>query len=234
MTPIARRPTRRAVALAACPAALFLLLLAAVSARGGAPLGPDLALHHWAVDHRPGDLRQLALLVSSTGTGPLPYVAAMLAGWTACARSAEPRQEVAAALAAVAVLLTGQGLRLAAMAAVARPRPPMADWATVAGGSSFPSGHTTSTALAAGLLVFSAARSGAPRPVVRAWLAACVCWAVGVGATRVYLGVHWPTDVLGGWLLAAAWLALTLPLLTRVAGPRGRALASTGDTAPAR
>nr|WP_272919901.1 phosphatase PAP2 family protein [Streptomyces sp. SID4948] len=140
----------------------------------------------------------------------------MIAGWTACPRSARPKQEVLAAVAAVAVLLAGQGVRAAVMSVLARPRPAVADWAASASGYAFPSGHTTTTALTAGLVVWSALRSGAPQFVVRAFLVVCAMWAALIGATRVYLGVHWPTDVIGGWLLAAAWLALTLPLLTRL------------------
>jgi undecaprenyl-diphosphatase len=212
--------TERAVALVACPAVLFLLLISTVALNNGAPTGPDRILHHWAVEHRPDGLGAAAHLLTATGTGPLPYVVAMLAGWTACPRTARPRQEVLAALAAVATLLTGQGIRAVVTAALARPRPPLAHWAASVTGSSFPSGHATTSALAAGLLGWSAVRSGAPRPVVRTCLAVCVCVSVVTGLAPIYLGVHWPTDVLGAWLLAATWLGLTLPLLTGLVAPR--------------
>ncbi|MFE2722615.1 phosphatase PAP2 family protein [Kitasatospora sp. NPDC059327] len=45
------------------------------------------------------------------------------------------------------------------------------------------------------------------------WIAVCAVAFAVIGATRVYLGVHWPLDVLGGWLLAAAWLLLGSALL---------------------
>lgn len=214
--------TERTVALAACPAVLFLLLVSTLALHNGAPTGPDRLVHHWAVDHRPDGLSAAAHLLTATGTGPLPYVVALLAGWTACPRSATPRQEIMAALAAVATLLTGQGVRAAVTAALARPRPPLAHWAASVTGSSFPSGHTTTTALAAGLLGWAAVRSGAPPAVVRTGLAVCVCTSLITGLTAVYLGVHWPTDVLGAWLLAATWLALTLPLLSTLVAPRER------------
>jgi undecaprenyl-diphosphatase len=218
--------TERTVALVACPAVLFLLLVSTLALHGGAPTGPDRLLHHWALGHRPDGLSAAADLLSVTGTGPLPYVVVLLAGWTACPRSATPRQEIAAALAAVATLLTGQGVRAAVTAALARPRPPLGHWAASVTGSSFPSGHAMTTALAAGLLGWAAVHSGAPRPVVRTALAICLCTSLITGLAAVYLGVHWPTDVLGAWLLAATWLALTLPLLTALVarserGPEG-------------
>ncbi|WP_328462022.1 phosphatase PAP2 family protein [Streptomyces sp. NBC_00448] len=213
-----------ALALFALFAALFGLLLWALSARDGAPIGPDRVLHHWAVAHRSADLTAVAHLLDSTGAGPLPYIAVMLAGWTGCAHRTASRREVSAALGAVVILLTGQAVRLAVVFALARPRPPVTDWAVLSTDWAFPSGYATTSVLTAGLLAWAVLRSDAPRGAVRFDVLACLLWAAAISATRIYLGVQWPTDELGGWLLGTAWLALTLPILSGLAGPAGRTL----------
>jgi membrane-associated phospholipid phosphatase len=92
-----------------------------------------------------------------------------------------------------------------------RPRPPLSLQLQHASGSSFPSGHTTqatATYLALAIVVGILASSQGRRTAVWA-IAAIAC--VAVGLSRIYLGVHWATDVLAGWLLGAVWIsALTL------------------------
>jgi len=109
--------------------------------------------------------------------------------------------------------VAGQAVRTLLMNVLHRARPPVADWAVYAGGHAFPSGHTASSAMAAGLLGWGLLRA-LPGALGKAAAALCVLAAVAVGCSRVYLGVHWPTDVIGGWLFAACWISAALPPLT--------------------
>jgi undecaprenyl-diphosphatase len=86
-----------------------------------------------------------------------------------------------------------------------RDRPPQDLHVVQAVNASFPSGHAMLSAtvfLTLGALIAHFAE----RRRVRVYaLAAAVILSVTVGCSRVYLGVHWPTDVLAGWCLGAAW-----------------------------
>ncbi|MEV6553162.1 phosphatase PAP2 family protein [Streptomyces sp. NPDC051597] len=183
---------------------LFVLLTVVVAVRDGAPLPGDRAAHAWAVHHRPPVARALARVLTATGSGPLPYLLAVGAGLLA---GRDPRQRLCAAAGALAVLALGQAVRFAVMAAVARPRPTLADWGTYASGHSFPSGHTATAALTAGLLAWGVTRRSRSSSA-RLTAALILLWGAAVGLSRIYLGVHWLTDVIGGWLFAVAWLTL--------------------------
>lgn len=172
------------------------------------PVGPlpgDPGPHAWSLVHRPALGQAVARAVTATGTGVWPYALVVLAGLYA-GRGA--RQRLLAAAAFALCLAGGQAVRYTVMTLIARPRPPAADWATHAGNWAFPSGHATTGALVAGLLLAALARRGSPGPARTAAAVLIVAWGAAVGLSRVYLGVHWPSDVLGGWLLATAWLSL--------------------------
>ena len=93
---------------------------------------------------------------------------------------------------------------------LSRSRPPAAWMTARASGSAFPSDHATrATAVygALGCLVAGTRESRLPRLSI--WTAA-VFASLMIGVSRVYVGVHWPTDVIGGWTLAVAWLVILL------------------------
>lgn len=208
-------PTRGLVVLAAVAAALLAALAAWVTARGGDdPFGVDVALHDWAVARHTPAWHDVFVVVTDTGDDLPPAVLAGCAGVLAVRGGG--RRWWLAALVANAALAAGQLVRYGLVRALDRPRPPEGDRVIDTHGPSLPSGHTSTSAMVAvGLAV--ALLPYCHRAATRALaVAGPAAWAVAVGASRVYLGVHWPTDVLGGWLFATAVTALGLPLVGRI------------------
>ncbi|WP_166382491.1 phosphatase PAP2 family protein [Catellatospora methionotrophica] len=90
-----------------------------------------------------------------------------------------------------------------------RPRPVVGEVLTTATGYAFPSGHSAQAAAAYGVLalLISLRVPRAAKPLV--WLAATALVLL-IGFSRLYLGVHWLTDVLAGYALGACWLAVVV------------------------
>jgi undecaprenyl-diphosphatase len=210
----------RTITLAAgIPLLLFALVTVLAAAHNWAPRAAESTIHAWVLTHRPAWAVRVAGAVTDLGTGAPPYLAAVAAGVLTLRRSPRTDRRIFAVSAPVLVLAVGQLLRNGLMRAFARPRPPMADWVAASpSGHSYPSGHAFTSAAAAGLLGWALMR-GVRRSVALPLTVALGVAAVAVGLTRIYLGVHWPLDVLGGWCLAAFWLGLTLPLVALVLRP---------------
>ena len=107
---------------------------------------------------------------------------------------------------------------------VARPRPELWPRLVAADSFSFPSGHALASATFYPLLAWDLTRDRSRR--VRALaLAAGVVLSLFIGFGRLYLGVHWPTDVVAGWTIGAAQTAVAIRHLQRIRspgpGPRG-------------
>jgi len=127
----------------------------------------------------------------------------------------------------VAIALIGANLFTDAVKdLVARPRPPGPHLAP-AGGCSFPSGHALNSTATYGLLALYTWRSGLAMNVRRAAGAVLATIPFLVGLSRIALGVHYPSDVLGGWL-AGLTVVLLVAALTAPAAATGREGARAG------
>jgi undecaprenyl-diphosphatase len=89
-----------------------------------------------------------------------------------------------------------------------RPRPDLVPHGAFVSSWSFPSGHSTMSAVVYLTLGALLARVRVKRRLKFYVLALAILLTVLVGVTRVYLGVHWPSDVLAGWCVGAAWAML--------------------------
>ncbi|MFE9503330.1 phosphatase PAP2 family protein [Streptomyces anthocyanicus] len=204
-------------------AALFVALVACTAAMHGVPFGVDRALHGWVLERRRPWMVHLAVGVTVTGSGVPAYALAALAG-----ASAFGPGRWRGALLGMLALVSAQLPRILVAGLVARPRPPARDWAWSASGYAMPSGHSATSMVVAVLLTAAVRRQvrGFWRPVL---LAVPLVWAVAVGLSRVCLGMHWPADVLAGWLLAAVWAGLAGVLVLCRRREAGAAQSSEGD-----
>ncbi|GAA3630057.1 phosphatase PAP2 family protein [Streptomyces chitinivorans] len=111
-----------------------------------------------------------------------------------------------------AAAIAGTVLQQVLKALFDRDRPRWSDPVDSASFAALPSGHAMTAALTCGLLLWLAHLRQAGRPVRLAVVWVGAVSVAGVGFTRVYLGVHWPTDVVVGWLLGFAVAAAAAAL----------------------
>ncbi|MGW7404967.1 phosphatase PAP2 family protein [Streptomyces sp. NPDC054833] len=218
------RPTRPAVLAIAALTVLCaaLLTLVAVEWRPLMTLDGHIArtTHRWALDEH--GLTHFLRILTDWVWDPLTMrlVAAAAALWLVWRRSAWR-----AALWLEVVCALGTVAQQALKAAVGRPRPVWPDPVDSAHYAAFPSGHAMTATVVCGLLLWLLRHFGAGRVLWRTALTVAVISVVGVGLTRVWLGVHWFSDVVGGWLLGALVVAVAVVVYE---GPLGDRPASSG------
>ncbi|NGN64465.1 phosphatase PAP2 family protein [Streptomyces sp. A7024] len=196
-----RSRTRGGLALSVL-AALSVLLLALVALGWG----PLLDFDRWAAEglHGPAvdepDVTHANRILTDWVWDPwtMRLLTVALVGWLLWRRERLLAGVIAGGT--MAGVIVQQGMK----AAVGRDRPRWPDPVDSAHYAAYPSGHAMSAVVTLGLVVWLLRRYGASGGwQVAAWVVAAVSVA-GVGFTRVWLGVHWPSDVVGGWLMGAA------------------------------
>jgi undecaprenyl-diphosphatase len=117
------------------------------------------------------------------------------------------------ALTILLVILIGRGLAEIQKYEFARVRPTLEPHLVVVKTSSFPSGHATSSMIF--YLTLALALTAGTR-WMRPAVAGAIALSLLIGTSRVMLGVHWPSDVIGGWAFGMLWVLLTLRLAERL------------------
>ncbi|MQA05722.1 MAG: phosphatase PAP2 family protein [Streptosporangiales bacterium] len=204
-----RRPARRVLFAGLVGVVLLVAGFAVVC--GDVGDGDGLAAYDrsvlgWLTGQRGDDLTIVVRLVTALGAA----VSAIVLGGVG-ALLGVLRTRRAWPLVLVTVALCGAGLSIVLVKQlVGRVRPPGVTALVGETGWSFPSGHTLGATVTFGVLGYLGVR------LVRAWwhrvwiVGVATVMIVAVGVSRMYLGVHWLTDVVGGWLLGAAWLVACL------------------------
>lgn len=178
-------------------------VLADAAAEGDGLTVFDRPTWQWFIEHRSTFATGVAKIVTSVGS---TLVMGILAGAVAGVLFLRHRRGDAVM---VAVVAAGGGLIIFfGKRVVGRVRPPAQYRLVVETNQSFPSGHALESMAVIGvmtILIVAATRSLATRWWVVSGAALVVA---AVGVSRLYLGVHWATDVLEGWLTGAGWLLL--------------------------
>lgn len=169
------------------------------------PVWFDSSVSEWFISHRTPLLDGYFRSVTTLGRTPWSMIPMAVVVFVTVIRE---RYGLAVLMAASAVF--GTVMSPIIKGAVGRPRPDAAVWLVDVDGASFPSGHALSSVtawVAAAVVVILMVDDRRIRLVI-GLIGGLV--AVLIGVSRIYLGVHWPTDVIGGWAIAATWLTILL------------------------
>lgn len=160
------------------------------------------------------------------GMAAMTLLSAAVAGFLILRR----RGRAAALL--LAAVIGGLVLSLVLKGSYERPRPDLVPHGSIVMTSSFPSGHSMMSAVT--YLTLGALLAGqVDGRALRIYVLALACGlTLLVGVSRVYLGVHWPTDVLAGWAAGTAWAILCWLAAGRLLRSAGAAQEATDGGSP--
>jgi undecaprenyl-diphosphatase len=163
---------------------------------------------HWMAAHQNPTMQKVMLEVTALGTGTVVAMIVFVAGmflWL--------NKHKHSALLLLAATFGGLVLNNFLKMGFNRPRPQIFQWATYAVSSSFPSGHAMSSVIVYGTVAYLAARLQqrlASRVLTLTFAAVIILL---ICASRMYLGVHYPSDIAAGLVVGLAWAGFCMAVL---------------------
>ncbi|MFF2088352.1 phosphatase PAP2 family protein [Nocardia sp. NPDC058176] len=196
------RQLPRAAGLIAALTAVVIALTWQVCADTGITV-IDQRILDWMIAHRGEPLTTVTEVITDLGDTLSMTVLAVIVVIGFVLRGA-PRTAVL-----VGVTSLGAGVLVRVIKPlVDRQRPPELTRLVVEPSLSYPSGHTLGTTAVVGIVALTVLPHVRRRWVRRTAAVIAVLFAIAVGLSRVYLGVHWSTDVLAGWLIGLLWVTV--------------------------
>ena len=168
----------------------------------------DEAVMQWASENRVGWLETFLVELTVLGDWVVVFV---VVGVAALFLSLAHRRWSVILL--LVANIGGIAISLLLKLGFARPRPQFFDWGDPVMTASFPSGHASNAAIAYGTIAYLIARLHHRRIVRWSIMIASVLLVVLVSLSRIYIGVHYPSDVVAGLLFGVAWAAFCMAAL---------------------
>lgn len=179
--------------------------------RSGSTLAFDTAVLDWIAQHRPPGLEPIMLEITFLGTGTVVMMIVAVSGmflWLTKHRYSA----LLLLIATVGGILLNNLLKLG----FGRPRPQVFDWGTEVISWSFPSGHAMSATVVYSTVAYLAARLQR-RHLHRVSTMICAALLIIlIGISRLYLGVHYPSDVIAGVIIGLAWAGFCMATLEAI------------------
>ncbi len=170
----------------------------------------------WVIAHRIAWVSSAMQVITRLGSGAIIVPLVLVVAIAFVVR----RRDWRSATLLIVALAGAAGLYTIVKLVVGEARPPATVWIGHFDGAAFPSGHVTQAVAFYGMLAFVLSVRLSLRARAFLWTGAGFI-AAAVGASRIYLGAHWLTDVLAGYALGVAWIALVMAVSLVLAAPGG-------------
>jgi undecaprenyl-diphosphatase len=197
-----RTPSAVILAVAISAACWIVFVALAVVVSTSDTLSVDQSVLTWVGEHRSSVVTSAMRIVTWLGSAAVLYPATFVLAlyWWRRDRDWRTGAMLAASLAGSTALYN------VFKRIVERPRPPAQDALGAYMHSAFPSGHATQCMAFFAMLLVLGFLAGWAR--LQLWAIAAAAVVLVVGASRIYLGAHWFTDVMGGYALGGGWVSL--------------------------